>query len=335
MNKHIAYIYLLPAFCLLMSGCSQQSIVTPVDFDVVLDSANIYRPDEKIHFKFRGDADYIVFYSGEAGHEYRYKDRTSVPIEDVNSVKLNLEIETLWNARKVEALSVYTTDKFDGLNGADGKADRAKMKDIFSNGMQGWTDLEYKAASHGVWLKQSYDISGLMSNFSMAFHWAPNTFKFTNSQPTFHLNGNIEMRFGENGIVKTSLRDLNYQTIVMNEQDPPYLVGHRGDTTNIGTMHFDNTQYAIEFEGCSQSYLTYEIDAWCISKPMALNSILPDTGQQIKSMMNPILDFEYKYTKPGTYKAVFVGVNDNYQGHKVAAKEVTVIITGNPINNKQ
>ena len=333
--KHI----ILAAVAVFAAACSQQSIVVPVDFEVSLDPDNVYRPGHAIHFKFTGDADYMVFYSGETGHEYRYRDRTSVPLDEVNSVKMNIEYTMLWNSLK-RGLDVYISNSGERvLSGEDGEADRAAIRGMVAGGLEGWTDLEYAKieGEHNVPVTAEYDLTDYMDNFSLAFHWHPNTYNFTKNQTTYHINGDIEMSFGDDNSVTTKLNDVAFDLIVMNEQDPPYLGKNplkRGDTTSIATAHFDNALYAINFEGASQTFLDYEIDVWCISRPMPLNTVLKDTGTHIKNMMNPIYDYEYTYDKPGTYKAVFYGVNDNYQGRTEAVREVTVVIADDPVFDK-
>lgn len=330
---------LVAASVLLLLSCSQQNIVVPVDFDVRLDQDNVYRPGHPIHFKFTGDADYMVFYSGESGHEYRYRDRTSVPMEEVDNVSMNLEYTMLWGAKG--GLDVYVSNTYERiLSGTDGEADREAIRKMVEGGMEGWHDLEYSKieGDHDVTVSADYDLTEYADNFAIAFHWHPNTYNFTRNQGTYHLNGGITMNFGGKTSVTTKLNDVPFDLIVMNEQDPPYLGRDPlkrgpeliGSETAIGTAHFDSNQWAINFEGISRTYLDYEIDVWVISQPMPLNSVLKDTGVQIKNMMNPVYDYEHTYDKPGTYKAVFYGVNDNYQGHTSTVREVTVIIADDP-----
>lgn len=330
---------LATASLFILMACSQQSIVVPVDFEVSLDPANVYRPGQPIHFKFTGDADYMVFYSGETGHEFQYRDRTSVPMEDMNSVKMNLEYTMFWGSQK-KGLDVYISNTYErALFGADGEADRAAMRKMIEGGMEGWKNLEYSKieGDHGVTVNAEYDLNDYAESFALAFHWHPNTYNFTRNQSTYHVNGDIEMNFGKDNSVTTRLNDIPFDLIVMNEQDPPYLGKNplrRGDTTSIATAHFDDSRYAINFEGTNPTFLTYEIDVWCVSQPMPLNTVLKDTGVHIKNMMNPIYDYEYTYDKPGTYKAVFYGVNDNYQGHTSTVREVTVVIADDPVFGK-
>ena len=179
-------------------------------------------------------------------------------------------------------------------------------------------------------------MSEYADNFCVAFHWKPWTINWTRSQRTYHVQGNINMSYGKNGqSVNTSFAEVPFTVVTMNEQDEPHLgvfPKQRGDTTSIGTVNFGKPNWDINFEGAASNYpgLDWELDVWCISDPMPLNSVSRDKGVQIKSLLSPILTYDHVYDKPGTYKAVFYGVNDNYQGTKTAVKEVTVIVVDDP-----
>lgn len=335
-------IFNIAAAALMMAACSQQNIVTPVDFAVTLDPDNVYRPGQPVHFRFEGDADYIVFYSGEQGHEFRYRDRTSVPLESIRSAVLDLETTRLWG-KPVNGMDMYLSSTFPGLNTANGEADRRTMREILDGGMEGWENLNYddSKAMHNVPVEARYDIMDYAEQFCIAFHWHPQSFNFTASQSTYFVNGNISVVCDDGLQMNTDFNDVQFDLIVMNEEDEPYLgVDPKQrinpatqQPTSIGTIHFNDRTHgcAINFEGTSQSFLTYEIDAWCISRPISLNSVLKDKGVQIKTMMNPVFDFSYTWNAPGTYKVVFHGVNDNYQGRTEAVQEVTVIIADDPV----
>ena len=66
-------------------------------------------------------------------------------------------------------------------------------------------------------------------------------------------------------------------------------------------------------------------DDWAISKAMETNAVLPSVGVALKSISNDILtDYEYIFTKPGTYKMVIVASNSTNKDYKETVKEFTV-----------
>ena len=53
--------------------------------------------------------------------------------------------------------------------------------------------------------------------------------------------------------------------------------------------------------------------SWLVSDYLVVNKTTPDTGTPIKNIANRLGEYEYTYTEPGTYKAVFVLNNANYK----------------------
>ena len=58
----------------MLCACSHD-IDREAYFKVTLSSANTYMAGEPVVFNFSGDIDNVLFYSGEQGSEYQYKDR--------------------------------------------------------------------------------------------------------------------------------------------------------------------------------------------------------------------------------------------------------------------
>ena len=361
MKKKIYIMAFAAAMSLSLASCQQQDISLPVDFDVTLDGDNVYRPGDIVRFRFTGDADYITFYSGEVGHEYDNRNRTSIPFEDINDLSLDIKIQPLWGIGALKADSeygfrIYLSNSFGGLTSDDGYEQRTQIQQMINEGQfpmnesvtdkpwkQIWNDIncetfqnEWRYGFNSNDPENGCDMSEYADNFCIAFHWKPNTLNWTRNQRTYHVQGDINMSYGKDGqSVNTPFTEVPFTVVTMNEQDPPHLGTFptmRGDTTYVGTVNFGRPNWDINFEGAASNWpgLNWELDVWCISDPMPLNSVSRDKGVQIKSLLSPILTYDHVYDKPGTYKAVFYGVNDNYQGTKTAVKEVTVIVVDDP-----
>lgn len=315
---------------LLIPACSQQNIVEEVDFAVRLDKENTYRTGEPVRFNLTGNTDYMVFYSGEEGHEYKYKDRSSIPPEDLLGLELEMEYRAQYGV--AGGLDVYISDQFPGLAGNDGDADRAAVKQMVEGGMKGWTKLPYEEGMGGSTGRHTYDVKAFAEKFSIAFHWHPT--KGTDGfkdQRSYYVTGLFKLQAKGSMPTVSSMNKLDFVSLVMNEEDDPYL-RFRGDTTYNGTVRFNDPSGAtIKFQGCENAMLPYNIDQWVISRSSALNQIPSDEGQRIKNMLKPLASYTYVYEKPGLYTATFVGVNSNYQGHREAYREVKVLIVDNKI----
>ena len=112
-----------------MASC-QHDVIYEVDYNVTLDPANTYYAGDPVKFNLTGDVDNLLFYSGETGSQYMYKDRYEVPIEDVVSANLHLDIRGRYGfIADYQALEIWVSKDFEGINGSsDPDGDRAKVK---------------------------------------------------------------------------------------------------------------------------------------------------------------------------------------------------------------
>lgn len=351
MKKTASYILAFALGAVSLASCQQQNISLPVDFNVTLDGDNVYRTGEIVRFRFSGDADYITFYSGETGHEWDKRERTSIPTDEIKNLALDMKIQPLWgrgggNETWDYGFRIYLSKDFKGLESEDGYEQRAQIKKMVEDGefpltaadttkawRQIWNDVDCESVLNEWKYGLSKDIIDYADNFCIAFHWHPWTYNLTANQRSYHVQGDITMEYGKGEQKLTAFTEVPFTVVTMNEEDEPNLgqnpklrTKEDGSQTRMGTVNFGQPNWDINFEGAASSDLTYELDAWCISDPMSLNAVSKDSGVQIKSLLSPILTYEHTYTKPGTYKAVFYGVNDNYQGRTTALKEVTVIV---------
>jgi hypothetical protein len=60
-----------------------------VSFTVTPASTNVYKVGEPIVFNFTGNPDYITFFSGEEGSNYKNRFRTDIAMEDIESAEFS------------------------------------------------------------------------------------------------------------------------------------------------------------------------------------------------------------------------------------------------------
>lgn len=312
------------------TACRQDNIVNGVEFHVTLDPENNYVAGQPVGFHFSGDADFIVFYSGEEGHEYQYRDRSSFPAEEVESLTLDMQYMASWGTEG--GMDIYVSNTFPGLDGHDGEKDRQTLRDMEAGGMQGWTKLNYVEGPSEVWTHQSYDLTPYVEDFSIAFHWHPWTNGFSRSQRTYNMIGKFTHKIAGMNDVQTNLRALPFVSVWMNEQEKdPYMHDHRGDSTSIATVRFEDTRYDLYFQGCNQYFLDYELDSWVISSPHTFNNVKADTGVPIKNVVTELRSYSYTFEKAGTYKVTFLGANSNFQGEARQERTFTLNILDPPL----
>ena len=302
------------AFC----AC-QHDIVRETDFNVTLDAENTYFVGEPVRFNFTGEVDNIIFYSGETGSQYKYKDRYTVPAEDVLAANLDMDFQARYGL--AGALEIWVSSSFEGLNGEDGAADRATIKTMVDGGMQGWTKLDYQEGASTKWTEQAFDLSEYVENFCIAFHWCPP--QFDQTQRTYWINGKLSLDLAGTDPTVMDISELGFTTVMMNEEiEDPYK-----KNAGNGSIILNNPNTgALIFQGVGGNALTYCLDGWAISKPAPLNRVANDKAVVIKNLQNYMQTYEYVWEKPGTYEVVFVGTNSDYLSATSEVKTITLNI---------
>lgn len=72
MKKYISLLFT----GILLAAC-QHDVIYEVDYNITLDNENTYYAGEPVKFNITGEVENLVFYSGETGSQYVYKDRFS------------------------------------------------------------------------------------------------------------------------------------------------------------------------------------------------------------------------------------------------------------------
>ena len=317
MKKTLFYM----AGMLLMASC-QHDVIYEADYNVTLDKENTYYVGEPVKFNITGEVDNLLFYSGETGHQYRYAQRYEVPLEEVKTASLHFDIMARYGL--AGALEIYVSKDFKGLNGTDGYADRAIIKEMVENGMQGWTKLEYKEGASEVWTAQDFSMNEYLENLCIAFHWCPP--KNDQTQRTYRINGNINIEMEGVEPMKMDIVDMGLTSVMMNEELTPY---HKN--SGNGSILFNNNAAKLVMQGVGANVLPYCLDGWVISTPAPINKVSNDKGVVIKNLQNYLHSYEYTWTKPGTYTVTFVGRNENYAASSEEVIEYTVNIIDRPV----
>lgn len=312
---------------LLASVACSHDIVRMTDFNVTLSPENTFLAGEPVLFEFSGEVDNLLFYSGEERHEYRYKDRYSVLMDQVSDVSLSLECQARYGY--AGAMDIYVSDSFKGISGTDGKADRELFKSMFEQGMPGWQKLEYSEGGSAEWTSHSYDsLAYAKENFTLAFHWNPEKHKDGDKylvQRTYWINGSLNLGIAGYGNSSLDLSELEFKTLVMNDEvEDAY---HKNDGNGSIVLNDPETA-ALIFQGVAATdSLDYAIDAWAVSTPRPLNQVANDSGSVIKNQQNYLTSYSYTWEEPGTYTVTFVGTNSNYLdvSSEVVEMKITIL----------
>lgn len=327
------YLFVLMA-ALFVASCNHDEIYEEIDFGVTLSETNTYQVGDPVRFDFTGNADYLLFYSGETGHEYRYRNRTEVDASDIEKCTLTLQL----NARSGNAcMTAYMTNTFEGLNGADEAADLALIESMLTpeGDLQGWEKIELNDPEKiSEWLTTTADVTHLADNFAIALHWNPQSIETT--QRNYWVSSNVEVQFAGYDPQTIHSQRLNYIPFAMNEEkagERYVLTTENGATYSMrytGNSGLLTTEFVLtgstKYDPANDKTLPYAIDCWVISTPLALNLIEPDTGVSIKNLSQSLPHYDYTFTEPGTYTVTFVATSGNYIDQSRDVKELTVTI---------
>jgi len=194
MKKIVIIISALLCIC----ACEKQ-VITPTDFYVTIDKATKFKAGEPVRFKLNGEADYYMFFSGETGHEYRYKDRTLIDISDVESAQLALETwPDYTTVDRPCPVEFYVSKTFEGLASyEDIDANRAIMKAEVASGMDKWEKLDWTVGPINTKTMTYHDITKYLDHFCFAVHYyCPYKHPTQNKiwgQCSFNLSGSLKV----------------------------------------------------------------------------------------------------------------------------------------------
>src|SRR5690606_16103012 len=115
--KNLKIILMFLAFLtILVQGCEDAETVSVPNFTVT-PVTEIIKVGEPIEFQVNNAPNFLRFYSGEFGHQYKYKDRTNAE----GTVTMSFENSQKWGLGEnaTGTLSVWYSKDYDGSGTAE------------------------------------------------------------------------------------------------------------------------------------------------------------------------------------------------------------------------
>lgn len=303
----LRHISSLLAVAVLMASCDKRDKLDTPDFNVST-AKTTYKVGDSVVFNFTGSPDIITFYSGVAGSEYKFRDRTELEGgttfmsfssrvlygSQLNNVRVmaSTNFSGKYDTNAVKAASwTEITDRFTMATAASG-AVGVEMQ----SGVANISDL----VQPGKPLYISYRYVGEKPPGSTATQrtWRIMSFNLNNSYP----DGSVVSLSNLFGAGWVNVDFQNPANFWKNETTPGYL-------------QFAPNGSLVESED------------WAISKPFYVAKVDPDKGVAIKEYMALKKDHVFIYPKAGTYKVTFVGANTNAKEVKPVVKEMEITVT--------
>lgn len=293
--KNIIYLFvLLPVIWII--SCDNKIDVTVPTFDVKTEKLT-YHVNDTVYFDFLSDAEYITFYSGDKGAEYKHRFRTQI---DGARPVLNFNTRSRYGAPE-RNLSLLISTNFNGTMDTENilKADWQDISDrvAFSTGVEissGDIDLsdfiDFPQISLafkfiGIGWTEVAQKNWFVTNFSlMTFDEENNTYPIVNTLP-------------DGGWLEHSVEGDTRKWRIT--PDDLYFGANGGEPSN---------------------------EDWVITKKLNIASINPDNGVPIKTLTGTAEPLSYAYSSPGEYVVTFVAKNQSIYGEQEVIKEIHLSI---------
>ncbi|MBS0030393.1 DUF5017 domain-containing protein [Chitinophaga sp. 22321] len=291
-------LYLLMVVFIFIS-CAKEKVETP-SLEVTTASST-YKAGDTVTFNFKGNPDNITFYSGEPGHNYAFRERTSAE----NDLQINFKTY-------VQFGMIYKNLQLLVSNDYNGVADTTNVRAAT------WKDISDRAVFSAG---QDNTASGVISLKEFADPKKPAAriyvaFKYTDHKKPQGQNRWVVRTFEASNI---SADGVVSPLAVMSS------AGWKAYDFKNPSFVWSITTAQLLMPGSNKD--ADDNEDWVITKGFDPFYIKPDAGVALKNISTTLPAYKYSYTKPGTYKVVFDVSAVRYNGEKRATKELTLTIT--------
>jgi|GEM_PF-1682745 len=324
------FILIISIFSLLFSSC-ENALTEKLVFDAKVDSPTadtiikdtiFVRKAVPVTFKFSGNPQFISYFSGEPGNEYKYYNVTSIPINEFDSCFLKFDVTPVGIDGNIDnTLFLFISDKFTGITGsASTPAFSTDSTNIRNKKDYNWTDLTPLCLFPTVsTTKKSVKLnmmSYLSKNISLQFKYLSS--KNDVDQPKWTIANLKFVRYQKGKTaVEVLSQVLAFKPFDMLNSATAYSVSGAGvwSKSNPANMYINTT---LAGNPLNEDYL--------ISTPTMINPLsAASTGALVKNLSVDVSSFSYTYITKGIYTATFSATNVNYLDNG-QSKQVSFII---------
>lgn len=285
---------LIAAVALILSACQKDLKISPVDFDVQTDKAT-FKVGDTVVFNFIGYPDNITFFSGETGHEYRYRERMKAEGSPQFSFSSFAQYGTQQNT-----MHVYASNTFDGTlneNIAAGGWTDITSQVVLSTGQDNTSsgDFDLKPFDNGNPLYIAFQFTGIEN---------------TSAQKTWTIKNFVVQNILDDGPVLdiANMGNAGWRAISLKNPD------------KVWQINADNLRFAGGPAG------TPENDDWIVTRSLDLSKVSPDRGFPLKNITTKMESYPFTYEEPGEYVATFIATNAAGNKLESVIREVKITV---------
>lgn len=314
-NRHIFFaLPLLAAAALFgLTGCNEEERAETPDFSVST-AGTVFKVGEPVVFSFAGSPDFIIFYSGEPGNAYDFRNRDRIEQAEVTlSFVTQTKAGTKGNANPCCAYIYYSTD-FDG-DYSEAGVNRATWTDL-SDRFDLPTDTEQAVPAGTLYIDDLFPEDG--SPIWLMYHYSVKQYTGSNGRTQVDI-----MNFNIDGITAagtTKLYDLKNAGF--------QCFGDAAYDANNGNQKPDvnNSRIMLRTDYKAASDMQLWAVSGALSRPDDVN-LGPDGGVGIKAVADPTMHtFRHTYDKAGEYVVTFVAANSNVYGRCEVLREIKISV---------
>jgi len=314
------YLIAISAFVSVLTSCSTDILIEPSNFDISIDTTRIYKVGDTLKFIISGgNANQITFFSGELGSQYSNLGRTT----SLGTPKLVFQTLLNQGSPVTDSLRLMISSNLKGYDSIS--VVQANWIDITARNTKWPSDVSTKfTISDSINLS---DFNNVSDSINIAFRfigkeaisptlqakWQISNLTLTNITS----DGNsfpLFSTFDNTGWVQVSIKNQANAWDVGN-----WNMSAKNSKTNSSGVTI-RTAYPITLNPGSAAN-----DDWLITSAINFKSVKPDEGTTIKNLANLTLtDYQYIYSKPGTYTITFVGANLNLNESKKVVRQITI-----------
>lgn len=301
---------------LIFQSCEDFETVTAPSFLVTPVTVNA-KAGEIVEFKVENAPNYLTFYSGEFGQEY--KNRNRVKAEGTYT----LSFETARNYQN-------------GTSGSDDPWSLLMSTDYTGSGEVAdveaatWTDISDRftfstARTFAKTHSGTVDITDLATDKAVYFAlraYTEGKVSEGNRQGTFRVSSFdiiLDVTGEDYSFDIASLATPGFKPVNVKGTNPTRPETYDFWRDLVGTKGY------YELHGGKANYTN---DDWLISNPISLaGTIAPDRPESLKSYSKPLQSFLHTYSKAGTYTVTLVGSNTTIYDSKQSIQELTITVT--------
>lgn len=270
-----------------------------VGLNVALDK-QVYQVGEPVTFKLNGNPDNIVFYSGEIGHNYAYKDRYRADGDLLINFNSWVRFGDIYHN-----LKILVSSDFNGIY------DKESVEAAT------WVDLSDKFRfSVGVDQTPSGEVN--LKEYVGAEEDAKLFVAFRYEDE--------EKAVQNNWIIRSIALDcVSTEGIRSNLATMPTMGWKVVDFENPAVTWNTSSTSQIQINGGANQPKNVD---WIISQAFDVKKTAPDRGVALKNVSTTMDEYKYVYTRPGVYEVVFETTSDWYNGSDHAVTKLTVEVQG-------